>query len=162
MHYANAPFSRLGELVMLNRVRMDEESASDTNSFISSEADDLPTPDLQKLDLSSGPSMSTVYGSSEDLKGSENRPSSLSDHPSRSGSSSSISQFFHRRKSSQGGSSSDQEHKKKAGEDHLCRWLQGGNVIYKSVGLGLMDLTVGMKVIEFAKQKGIGTLIDGF
>lgn len=44
----------------------------------------------------------------------------------------------------------------------MCRWLQAGNVVYKSVGLGLMDLTVGMKVIEFAKQKGIGTHVEGF
>lgn len=44
----------------------------------------------------------------------------------------------------------------------LESWLQTGNVIYKSVGLGLMDLSIGMHIIEFAKQKGIGTHIPGF
>lgn len=139
---------------MLNRVRMDDESASDTSSFISSETNlSTPITELEKLDLhSSG-------RSSDELKSSTNRP----EVPFRSESSTSISQFFRRSKSSSGDSSSDQgQRKKKEGEDHLCRWLQGGNVIYKSVGLGLMDLTVGMKVIEFAKEKGVGTHVEGF
>ncbi|KAL2162199.1 hypothetical protein VTH06DRAFT_7112 [Thermothelomyces fergusii] len=46
--------------------------------------------------------------------------------------------------------------------DRLEQWIQTGNVIYKSVGLGLMDLSIGMHIIEFAKQKGIGTHIPGF
>ncbi|KAL2171266.1 hypothetical protein VTG60DRAFT_3372 [Thermothelomyces hinnuleus] len=46
--------------------------------------------------------------------------------------------------------------------DSLEQWLQTGNVIYKSVGLGLMDLSIGMHIIELAKQKGIGTHIPGF
>jgi ornithine cyclodeaminase/alanine dehydrogenase-like protein (mu-crystallin family) len=44
----------------------------------------------------------------------------------------------------------------------LEKWLQTGNVIYKSVGLGLMDLSVGMYVIEFAKGKEVGTQVEGF
>lgn len=145
---------------MLNRV--DDESASDGGSFISSETNSVPTSELERLDLSSGPSMSTIFGSSEDLKSSNSsQPSSRPGSPSRSASITNIGQFFLRRKSSRSGSDGEQQ-KKKAGEDHLCRWLQGGNVIYKSVGLGLMDLTVGMKVIEFAKEKGIGTHVEGF
>lgn len=140
---------------MLQRIKMDEESSSDAGSYISSEGGtSVSNSELDKLDLNSGPSMSSIFRDSED---SGSRPSSRPASPSRSHSSGSI---FHRRKSSQGGSSS--EKKKKAQEDHMCRWLQGGNVIYKSVGLGLMDLTVGMKVVEFAKQKGVGTLVDGF
>ncbi|GAB1315969.1 Proline utilization protein PrnX-like [Madurella fahalii] len=46
--------------------------------------------------------------------------------------------------------------------DRLVRWLQTGNVIYKSVGLGLMDLTTGMYLVDFAKDMGIGTLVPGF
>jgi ornithine cyclodeaminase/alanine dehydrogenase-like protein (mu-crystallin family) len=44
----------------------------------------------------------------------------------------------------------------------MAQWLQAGNVIYKSVGLGLMDLTVGLKVVEFARAKGAGTHVEGF
>jgi ornithine cyclodeaminase/alanine dehydrogenase-like protein (mu-crystallin family) len=46
--------------------------------------------------------------------------------------------------------------------NHLAQWLQTGNVIYKSVGVGLMDLSVGMYIVEFAKEKGVGTHIQGF
>lgn len=133
---------------MLRRMQMDEESASDSSSFLSTTDASSSTPisELDKLELTSGPSISAALRLSED--GSSSRPSS----PSRS--------LFHsRRKSSQG---STRDRKKQEKEDHLCRWLQGGNVIYKSVGLGLMDLTVGLKVIEFAKQKGVGTHVEGF
>lgn len=145
---------------MLQRIKMDEESSSDANSSIlSSEGGSTPASELEKLDLSPGPSMSTVFRSSEDGD-SGSRPNSRPSSQSRTNSR--TDSIFHRRKSSQAGSESDREKKKKAKEDHMCRWLQAGNVIYKSVGLGLMDLTIGMKVIEFAKQKGVGTHVDGF
>lgn len=38
----------------------------------------------------------------------------------------------------------------------------GCNVIYKCVGMGLMDLVVGKKVLEVGKEKGLGTHIEGF
>lgn len=137
---------------MLRRMKMDDESSSDASSFLSSEgSSSTPVSEFEKLDLSSGPSISSVFRPSED--GNSSQPSSRPSSPSRSGSS-----FFHRHKSSHG--SSDRKRQEK--EDHLCRWLQAGNVIYKSVGLGLMDLTVGIKVIEFAKQKAIGTHVEGF
>lgn len=44
----------------------------------------------------------------------------------------------------------------------LKEWLTKGNVIYKSVGLGLMDITVGNALIEKARERGIGTTIDHF
>lgn len=44
----------------------------------------------------------------------------------------------------------------------LGQWLQTGNVIYKSVGLGLMDLAVGMHLIHYAKEKGVGTQVEEF
>lgn len=137
---------------MLRRMKMDEDSTSDSSSFLSSEASSTaPVSEFEKLDLDSVPSMSSVMRSSED--GSSSQPNSRPSSPSRSSHS-----IFHRRKSSHG--SADRKSQEK--EDHLCRWLQAGNVIYKSVGLGLMDLTVGMKTIEFAKQKGVGTHVDGF
>ncbi|MCJ1399211.1 hypothetical protein MMC11_002413 [Xylographa trunciseda] len=48
------------------------------------------------------------------------------------------------------------------GEQGLKRWMEGGNVIYKSVGLGLMDLCVGEDLVSLARDRGIGTTIDDF
>ena len=48
------------------------------------------------------------------------------------------------------------------GEKGLKRWLEGGNVIYKSVGLGIMDLCVGEDLISLARDRSIGTTIDDF
>lgn len=132
---------------MLRRMKMDEESASDSSSHLSTESATTPVSELERLDINAGPSMSSVFARRPSEDGSNSRSSS----PARS--------LFQRRKSSTGGS---RERKKQEKEDHLSRWLQAGNVIYKSVGLGLMDLTVGMKVIEFAKQKGVGTHVEGF
>jgi hypothetical protein len=44
----------------------------------------------------------------------------------------------------------------------LIDWLQKGNVIYKSVGLGLMDVVVGMDLVQLADERGIGTRIENF
>lgn len=143
---------------MLHRIKMDEESSSDdTGSLVSSSgASTAPSSDFERLDLSSGPSMASVYSSSTSVTTPSDEPDSRP--PSRPGS------LFHRRKASQSSSYSgdSSSKKKKDREDHMCRWLQAGNVIYKSVGLGLMDLTVGMKVIEFAREKGVGAHVPGF
>lgn len=40
--------------------------------------------------------------------------------------------------------------------------LEGSNVIYKCVGMGLMDLVVGKKVLDVGREQGLGTHIDGF
>lgn len=48
------------------------------------------------------------------------------------------------------------------GEKGLRKWLQGGNVIYKSVGIGLMDICVGEDLVALAMQRGIGTRVEGF
>ena len=52
--------------------------------------------------------------------------------------------------------------KKGAGEEGLKKWLEKGNVVYKSVGLGLMDLITGKDMIDIAREKGVGTFIDDF
>ncbi|KAK5136112.1 hypothetical protein LTR08_004163 [Meristemomyces frigidus] len=44
----------------------------------------------------------------------------------------------------------------------MHEWLTRGNVIYKSVGLGLMDVVVGNELIARARQQGIGTTIENF
>lgn len=51
---------------------------------------------------------------------------------------------------------------KKQHDSHLARWLHDGNVIYKSVGMGLMDLVVGQQVVSVARRHGFGTEIDNF
>lgn len=48
------------------------------------------------------------------------------------------------------------------GEKGLLEWLTRGNVIYKSVGLGLMDLVVGGEVVRLGRERGIGTIIPNF
>ena len=49
-----------------------------------------------------------------------------------------------------------------AGEPGLKRWLEAGNVIYKSVGLGVMDVCVGEDLVLLAEKKGVGVRIDNF
>ena len=46
--------------------------------------------------------------------------------------------------------------------DGLKEWLMKGNVIYKSVGLGLMDVVVGGELVTLAAERGFGTWVDGF
>ncbi|ROW06706.1 hypothetical protein VPNG_06693 [Cytospora leucostoma] len=158
----------LGELVMLHRIRMDEETGSDTGSLKSAEADNAPSGKFEKLEIRSDASGSTenLDGGSRpgSRPGSSHRSSSRPASPSpRSGGGGLSLPLFHRRKSSYSGSdSASREKKKKEREDHMAKWLQAGNVIYKSVGLGLMDLAVGIKVVEFARRKGVGMHVEDF
>ena len=48
------------------------------------------------------------------------------------------------------------------GEVGLRDWLMKGNVVYKSVGIGLMDICVGEDLVALAMQKGVGTSVDGW
>ncbi len=45
------------------------------------------------------------------------------------------------------------------GEKGLKRWIEAGNVIYKSVGLGLMDISVGEDLVSLAKEKKVGMTV---
>lgn len=48
-------------------------------------------------------------------------------------------------------------------EDRQLReWVERGNVIYKSVGLGLMDLVAGGDLVRLARERNVGTTIDDF
>jgi len=127
----------------------EDATSTETASIVSAASD--PSNDM---DTTTGRSaMSSLFGRSSSGTGGGSRSSS----PSRIAK----SPFsFHRRSSSQG--SADRQKKKKDKEDALARWLAGGNVIYKSVGLGLMDLTVGMQLVGFAREKGVGSHVDGF
>ncbi|KAI1104931.1 ornithine cyclodeaminase [Jackrogersella minutella] len=152
----------LGELVMIDRLAKEEEeyiatqSSTETSSFSES---------FDKLDLASPSSAKpTIYGSESGTTGSGSKRSS-SRSPSRRGSSSTLSLPFHRRSSSQlAPDDQQQQHKPQtpAYENRLSRWLSVGNVIYKSVGLGLMDLVVGFEVVRLAKESGLGSTIEGF
>lgn len=55
--------------------------------------------------------------------------------------------------------------KKESADDmdkSLQEWLCRGNVIYKGVGLGLMDVTVGGHLVRLADERGLGTRIENF
>ncbi|RJE19440.1 Proline utilization protein [Aspergillus sclerotialis] len=44
----------------------------------------------------------------------------------------------------------------------LREWVERGNVIYKSVGLGLMDLVAGGDLVRLARERNVGTTIEDF
>lgn len=48
------------------------------------------------------------------------------------------------------------------GEKGLRKWLESGNVIYKSLGLGLMDICVGEGLVGLARARGMGTTVESF
>ncbi|OJJ47762.1 hypothetical protein ASPZODRAFT_131326 [Penicilliopsis zonata CBS 506.65] len=47
-------------------------------------------------------------------------------------------------------------------EKSLHDWVERGNVVYKSVGLGLMDLVTGGDLIRLARERNIGTTVEDF
>ncbi|GAT27436.1 proline utilization protein PrnX-like [Aspergillus luchuensis] len=44
----------------------------------------------------------------------------------------------------------------------LRDWVERGNVIFKSVGMGLMDLVTGGDLVRLAREKGVGTTLEEF
>lgn len=144
------------------------QTSADTNSLSES---------IERLDLSSQSSASAVFGTTStgaagDESGNSKRSSSPSprhvshDSSGSTGRAASPSGFHlpsfrhHKRTASQRSSAEKKECEKHDG--HLSRWLSSGNVIYKSVGLGLMDLVVGFELIKLAKTRGVGTRVDNF
>ncbi|KAJ5713897.1 uncharacterized protein N7483_011078 [Penicillium malachiteum] len=47
-------------------------------------------------------------------------------------------------------------------EKSLVDWFEKGNVIYKSVGLGLMDLVTGGDLVQLARARNLGTTVEDF
>lgn len=47
-------------------------------------------------------------------------------------------------------------------EKGLVEWMEKGNVIYKSVGLGLMDLVTGGDLVKLARARSLGTNVEDF
>ncbi|KAG6015688.1 hypothetical protein E4U43_004962 [Claviceps pusilla] len=143
----------LGELVMLHRLAV-EESETDTTGTQTPTSTDVESPmDPNLHDKPS--SISAVF--SETLTPRSASPST----------SSSTSSPHHARKPSfplpfhtaHSGSSSETLSRT---EDRLARWLRDGTVVYKSVGLSLMDLVVGTHLVKIANERKIGTFIEGF
>ena len=128
---------------MLHRLAV-EESETDTVGSQTSESFEAESLDDRT------PSMSTIYSDSSQRPGSPSN-STTSGHSRKPS--------FPLPFRSNSGSSSDAEKKK---EDSLARWLRDGTVIYKSVGLGLMDLVVGMHLVKVASDRNIGTQVIGF
>ncbi|EWG52059.1 hypothetical protein FVEG_10887 [Fusarium verticillioides 7600] len=44
----------------------------------------------------------------------------------------------------------------------LTKWLESGFVIYKSVGTGVMDLSIGQELLRLAKVKNVGLTAEDF
>lgn len=65
------------------------------------------------------------------------------------------------KKKRRGSKEKDEDEEDKANKS-LVDWLTRGNVIYKSVGLGLMDVVVGADLCRLADERGIGTQIKNF
>ncbi|KAI9770459.1 MAG: hypothetical protein M1840_003345 [Geoglossum simile] len=47
------------------------------------------------------------------------------------------------------------------GEEGLDDWLARGNVVFKAVGMGLMDVVVGREVVRIAGERGLGVRVEG-
>ena len=139
----------VGELVMLE---------NQSNSPDDSESSSISDLDIEKMNLEmrsstsvDGSMASVMRENSTASLGSSRRSGSLS----RAFSSKSLGSGKYKRSSSVDSS-------KTAKDDAMSRWLSTGNVIYKSVGLGLMDLTVGGDLVRLARERGIGTTIQDF
>lgn len=146
----------LGELVMLESLGLGVGSGSGSGS----ERDIRDS--FDDLDLDSRKSIGSINGSETP----PTRPTPLST-PTRSSFSSSttlntLSSFTSFSKASKKESSKSNRKSTSTNDDKLCRWLRDGNVVYKSVGMGLMDLVVAEAVVGLARRKGVGTVVEGF
>lgn len=142
---------RLGELVMLHRLKVEESETDSVNSQTTTTT--ATTLDSDKPDDTSErtPSIASAFSGSKETTSSPRSqspksPFHLPFHTGRKGS-----------KSDQEKGPKKKDKAQEQHEDHLCRWLRDGTVVYKSVGLGLMDLVVGRHIVELAREKKIGT-----
>ncbi|KAF4122827.1 Ornithine cyclodeaminase/mu-crystallin family [Geosmithia morbida] len=142
----------LGELVMLRQID-NQESESETESTPATPRTQSDTPDEMPATSLSSPASS--------------RPPSPSrgKHDSRTSSSTSLGRLPFRKSASSSTIPSHKSHQHgHAAKDEtaLSRWLRDGTVIYKSVGLGMMDLVVGNELMKLAEERDIGTRIPDF
>ena len=147
----------IGEILMLDEQfahEADDDSAIDDSAIDDSES---ATTGHSSFSLSDGKSsMASV------MSGNGKSSRSSSRYSSRSGSFSESwkgALAFHKRSHDL-----NDHHQKKQSKDEMemTEWLCRGNVIYKSVGIGLMDLVVGTEVVKLAWKRKAGMVIDGF
>lgn len=55
-----------------------------------------------------------------------------------------------------------EEMRRKGSPDGFDAWLESGFVVYKSVGIGIMDIAIGNSLLKLAKAKNIGVHLDNF
>ena len=143
----------LGEIVMLEE-QFAHEQDDDESAIDDSESPSSPG----SLSLSDGKSsLASALSESTGESGGSRRSSRNSSFTSVSRSGSLI---FRKRNHTLG--EHGLEKKQSKDEREMNNWLVNGNVIYKSVGLGLMDLVVGVEVVKLAKSKGVGVTVPDF
>ena len=131
---------RLGELLLLEKTNMERNLPGSNRSSLESDTQDR------------SPLMSTASSLRNPSESGASLSRSVSP-PSQKG-----RWFpFRRRKSS-----SDSSDRRETPDQAVSKWLREGNVIYKSIGLHMMDIVVGLRLIELAQEKGIGHFVDGF
>lgn len=54
------------------------------------------------------------------------------------------------------------ERLRKGRDGNMRKWLESGLVVYKSVGVGIMDISVGTALLGLATEKGVGTTVADF
>ena len=147
----------LGEIALLELLPHEEEPEE-------SPTPTSPNSSIEGLNIHDNrPALTSVFGRENSVDSEMSRSVS----PSRSSSFSigSLSRkgsgiFHHKRTGSMSSISSKNGRDKE--EDAMQRWLRSGNVIYKSVGMGLMDLVVGTELVEMANERGVGTRVRDF
>ncbi|KAL5598603.1 hypothetical protein BROUX41_003471 [Berkeleyomyces rouxiae] len=152
--HANIDPSRLvelGELVMLRKLEdsekraLDKDDDDDVVSYHDTTCRLTPTTTATSTSGKLTPTTTSTSNTGNSLL-----PSSLAPPTS-------FSSMFRRRSRSKLRAAA-----KLAKDETMTRWLYKGNVIYKSVGMGTMDLVAGMHVVRLAKAKGIGLDVPGF
>jgi hypothetical protein len=135
----------VGELVMLEQYDVPPSESQPSS---------LSDLDFEKLSVDSG------SRSTESSMASVMREDSFGS--TKSSRRSSLARALSTKKSGKHSRNASPDNSKTNQNEAMSRWLSHGNVIYKSVGLGLMDLVVGGDLVRLARQKGIGTTIQDF
>lgn len=145
----------IGEIIMLDEKfahEGEEEEGNGEDEAVVEDEDESVRGSLEGMDISkggsNGGSLAQVMG-----EASKSRTSSRS---------SSFSSLSRRSSSLMHGLGHGREAKKEGDGEQMGRWLTKGNVIYKSVGVGLMDLCVGGELVRLAREKGVGTTVEDF
>jgi len=158
----------LGELVMLEHMSP-RPSNSASGSPINSSRASLEMLEPLSLNNDSTKSLAKVFRE-DSMESNSSTTTSTTKSSSRKSSFTNLTKpsfNFHKRSGSAGSGSTERgslgrKKKQSQQEDQMSRWLSSGNVIYKSVGMGLMDLVVGEDLVRLAREKGIGLNVEDF